>query len=176
MLDLLAKDQDKWESMARTMGCPEHLIGDVVQDMYLKIYSLDDPSRILYNESEVNHFYVYLTLRSSFVCVLREEGRLCDMPSRPPILTEREIDRDKEEAFKRLWDKVTKEISSFGPYGAKLTNTYFKTDISIRSLATESGISATSIYHSIKAYREYLRETTLGEDWEDYCNGDYDKV
>src|SRR6056300_1393990 len=72
ILERLCKNQDKWESMARDMGVPEHLIGDVVQDTYLKLHCMDNPDKILYGEDDVNHFYVYLTIRSVFVNFLRE--------------------------------------------------------------------------------------------------------
>ena len=175
MLDDLVNNQDKWEGMVANMGCPCHLISDVVQDMYVKVFEMDNMEKIIHDNDKVNHFYIYLTLRSCMVDLLRKDRGYSDEPI--PVLPAKEpIDMDKEIAFEKIWQKVSQEISTFGPYGAKLTNTYFKTDISIRSLADGSGISATSIYHSIKAYREYLRDTDIVEDWEDYCNEDYEIV
>ena len=176
MLAILAKDQDKWEGMVANMGCPEYLIGDVVNDMYLKIHSLPNPEKVLYNENQANYWYIYLTLRTCFADAIKREKRTDDLKVAGGIEAREELDMDKERAFDRLWKKVEAEIAQFGSYGAKLTNTYFKTDISIRGLADGSGISATSIYHSIKSYREYMQSTGLGEDWEDYCNEDYEHI
>lgn len=174
-LGIVAKEQDKWEAMVANMGCPSYLIPDIVQEMYIRLHRQKSRDRILYDNDKVNHFYVYLTLRSCYIDYLRAEKDCTDIPG--PIPDQRPtLDMDKEKAFARLWKRVEKEVCTFGAYGAKLTNTYFKTDISIRGLSEGSGISVTSIYNSIRAYRKHLKDTTIGEDWEDYCNEDYDKV
>ena len=177
ILGLLVKNQDKWESMAKVMGCPEYLIGDVVQDMYIKISTMSNPSKILYGDDDVNHFYVYLTIRSVFVSCLGVEQRSMPIDSVDLSLLEANdpLDMEHELAFDRLWNMIEKDINDLGMYGSKLTKTYFKSDKSIRKMASESGISATSIFNSIKQYRAYVVELHH-ENWEDYCNGDYDKI
>ena len=44
---------------------------ELVQQMYVRINDyVDDPKKILYNETEVNTYYVYVTLKKSFSIVL----------------------------------------------------------------------------------------------------------
>jgi len=177
ILQLLCKNQEKWESMAKAMGCPDHLIHDVVQDVYLKIVEMKNPQKILYGEDDVNHFYVYLTIRSVFLSVLQEEKRSTSIPrvELSLYLEHDPVDMEKEEAWERLWCKISSQIDTFGRYGSKLTNSYFKSDRSMRQMAEESGISLTSIFNSIKKYKAYLQEE-FSEDYEDYINRDFDKI
>ena len=138
---------------------------------------MSNPSKILYGDDDVNHFYVYLTIRSVFVSCLGVEQRSMPIDSVDLSLLEAHepLDMEHELAFDRLWNMIEKDINELGMYGSKLTKTYFKSDKSIRKMAEESGISATSIFNSIKKYRAYVVELHH-EDWEDYINGDYHKI
>ena len=45
--------------------------------------------------------------------------------------------------------------------------------MSMRELEAETKISLTSIFHTIKHCKQQLREA-VGEDYQDYINGDYE--
>lgn len=175
ILDVLAKDQAKWVSMVKAMGCPAHLIGDVIQEMYIKLSTVKDPYKILFNECSANQFYVYLTLRSVYMDELKKEGVYVTAEDVDMEFMSDHSDMDRELGWDRLHHRITEEITALGPYGAKLCNVYFKTDISIRDFAEGSGISPTSIFHSQKQYKKILKEN-LEEDYQDYLNRDYDKI
>ncbi len=161
--------------MVRSMGCPQHLIGDVVQDMYIKLNGIKNSERLMYSESEVNHFYVYLTLRSVFLDNIKRQGQYVLSEDADYSFLSTDANIESDEAWERLYKMVSDEINGFGPYGAKLCFSYFKTDKSIREIASESGISITSIFHSQKQYRDMLNEK-FKEDYEDLKNGDYNKI
>lgn len=173
LLQILNQDRQKWINVVISLGCPKDYAEDVVQDMYIKIATMKNPRKIMYNETEVNYWYVILALRSVCYDFMKWESKYVVSD----IVEEADDPFSMEEqlAFERLYEKVKDEANGFGKYGARLVQVYFKTDYSIRGLAAESTISVTSIYNSIKQYRAILREK-LGEDYEDYINGDYDKV
>ena len=175
ILDILAKDQSKWISMVKAMGCPHYLVYDIVQEMYIKLSTVKDPYKILFNDTEANQFYVYLTLRSVYMDELKKEGMYKSADDIDLEFMSDHSDMDQEMGWDRLHGRIVEEICALGPYGAKLCNVYFKTDQSIRQISEGSGISPTSIFHSQKQYKKILKDK-LEEDYQDYLNCDYDKI
>lgn len=175
ILEILSRDDKKWHDMVRNMGCAEHMVDDVVQEMYIKMHTFKNPERIMYNESQVNHFYIYLTLRSVFVDMIKDEKIYAPEEDMEPLVTDNGMCVDEDAAWQRMYEMVRDGINEFGPYGAKLCFSYFKTDKSLREMAEESGISLTSLFNSQRKYRDELIER-FGEDYEDLKNGDYDKI
>jgi DNA-directed RNA polymerase specialized sigma24 family protein len=68
VIDLVAEKHDDWIHMARSFGCSEDDANELVQEMYLRIHRyVESPEKIMYNETEVNTFYIYVTLRNLFL-------------------------------------------------------------------------------------------------------------
>jgi len=72
-------------------------------------------------------------------------------------------------------EKILAEIKDWHWYDEKLFKLYFMTDMSLRDVAKETKISLTSIYNSVKNYREFIYEK-FNEDVEDLYNQDYNKI
>ncbi len=137
----------------------------------------------MYNETEVNRFYVYITLKNLWTDYCKERSRY---PKRditnyyefetPDWAIYEEVDKEKQEAEEYIIAKIDMEIESWDHwYDKKLFRLYYNTDISMRKLAKETKISVTSIFNSCKNYKEIIK-SKLGEDFEDYLNGDFDKI
>jgi len=172
ILRILAIDHEKWINVVENMGSNKAICEDIVQDTYIKVAMMKNPRKLLYNESEVNYWYFCLMLRSTFVDYVR---KMKLQASAEFVTPKDDVDMDKEEAWEKMYIMVISRINEFGRYGSVLSQMYFKTDYSLRDLSDMSEISLTSIYNSIRKYRDQLQEE-LGDDWEDYLNGDYDKI
>ena len=62
--------------MGLSMGIPKHLVEDFVQEMYLRLNKyVKNPDKIMYNETEVNKFYVYITIKNLYNDYLKENKR-----------------------------------------------------------------------------------------------------
>lgn len=183
MLDRLAKDHKLWIRMVESLNCPKAYSEDIVQEMYLKIHRLDIGEKIMYNEDEVNKFYVYVTLRNLYIDSVKVKNRMRmvenkeeDEPDYVDGLSSfDDYDHERELALQRISNKIMSEVDSWHKYNAILCKLYFKTDMSLRYIAEGSGISLTSIYNSIRNYRDIIYEE-FKEDVEDFNNGDYDKI
>jgi len=81
-------------------------------------------------------------------------------------------DFDSQDGLEAISRAVNSEISSWRRYDAMLANMYFKGDLSLRDIANGSGISLTSIFNSVKKYKQRIRHLLM-EDYEDYINGDW---
>lgn len=181
MLEIIAKNHELWLKMVINLGCPKDVAEDIVQSMYIKIHRLvKDGRRIMYSDDEVNRFYIYLTLRNMYFDYKKAKNKYTffeymesdDYDSNDETFIYEETDTGKFEAFEYLNDKISEEIHTWQKYDIILARLYLLTDYSMRDISDRSGISLTSIFNSIKNYKQILKEK-LGEHWEDYINGDY---
>jgi predicted DNA-binding protein YlxM (UPF0122 family) len=60
-------------------------------------------------------------------------------------------------------------------YDQKLFKLYRDTDMSIRKIAAETGISWVSIFNTLKKCKKDLNDK-FNEDYDDYLNGDYERI
>lgn len=66
-IELLAKRDDEWLKMAMSFGLEKKDARELTQEMYLRMDKyVKDIDKIMYNETEVNTFYVYTTLSNLF--------------------------------------------------------------------------------------------------------------
>lgn len=183
-MELLSKYHKLWISMGLSMGVPQHLVEDIVQEMYLRLNKyVKNPKKIMYNKTDVNKFYVYITIKNLYNDYLKERNRhqivrLDDIEVTYEIIeptTEGQLkaEREKQEAEEKLIDMIQDEVSSWDRwYDQKLFKIYYETDISMRKLSKDTNISVTSIFNSCKNYKQILN-TKFAEDFQDYINGDF---
>lgn len=75
-LDVLAKRDDEWIRMAMSFGLQVNDAREIVQEMYLKLHKyVKDIDKIMYNETEVNTFYVYTTISNLFYTGFHKTGK-----------------------------------------------------------------------------------------------------
>ena len=184
MMELLSKYHKLWISMGLSMGIPSHLVEDFVQEMYLRLNKyVKNPDKIMYSETDVNKFYVYITIKNLYNDYLKEKSkyhmvRLDDIDvvyevvePTPEAQKKSEIQRQKAE--EKLIDMIQQEVNGWDRwYDQKLFKVYYETDISMRKLSKDTNISVTSIFNSCKNYKQILN-TKFAEDFQDYINGDF---
>ena len=170
--------------MGLSMGIPKHLVEDFVQEMYLRLNKyVKNPDKIMYNETEVNKFYVYITIKNLYNDYLKENKRhqvvrLDDIEVTYEVVettsdAQQKADIEKQRAEEKLVNLIHKEVNSWDRwYDQKLFKVYYETDISMRKLSADTNISVTSIFNSCKNYKEILN-TKLAEDFQDYMNEDF---
>ena len=65
LIDILAEKHNDWVNMAKSFGISKEDANELVQQMYIRITDyVVDVKRILFNESEINTYYNYVTLRN----------------------------------------------------------------------------------------------------------------
>tara|TARA_R110002073_G_scaffold11749_3_gene52958 strand:+ start:2356 stop:2922 length:567 start_codon:yes stop_codon:yes gene_type:complete len=180
----LAAKQKTWVGLVKGMGCNPAYVDDVVQDAYIRVHDyLSKGVDISYGEDDVNDFYMYMTLRSIYLngvkrkCVSNE---LLDTQEETldyvlGNLKDEFIDVEQEKGFNKLISKIFTEVNSWDFYSRNVFIAYFTTGLSLDKLSSETGIGRSSLYNSIKRYRDIIRDS-FSEDAEDYYNGDYDKI
>lgn len=190
MLKDLGRKHELWVAMALNMGVPPSLAEDLIQEMYLRLNKyVKDESKIYYKDTgAINRFYIWTTIRNMWVSAIAYKSKnstiyledLSDYSS-DSIQVNSQVTYDAKEieaieAHDRLFDKVMECVDNWDYwYDQKLFGLYYMSDMSMRDIANKTNISLTSIFNSCKNYKIKINNKLL-EDWEDFKNGDFDKI
>jgi len=184
MMELLSKYHKLWISMGLSMGVPKHMVEDIVQEMYLRLNKyVKEPKKIMYSETDINKFYVYITIKNLYNDYLKERSRFhtVDIDDievvyeiiEPTSEGQLKAEIEKQKAEEILVNLIQNEVENWDRwYDQKLFKIYYETDISMRKLSADTNISVTSIFNSCKNYKQILN-TKFAEDFQDYINGDF---
>ena len=72
-MQLLFNKHQDWVNIVKSFGVDEDVCEDIVQEMYYKIQlKLEKGLDIMYNETEINYYYIFKTLRSLFLDLKRK--------------------------------------------------------------------------------------------------------
>ena len=155
ILELLSKRHDEWIRMAMSFGCTKDNAQDIVQDMYLRMHKyVENPERIMYNEDEVNTYFVFVVLRNLFISSQKSMSfdQLEDIDGEME-----EPNYDYENAYNRLLDELWEEVESWHWYDTKLFKLYHNTDMTIKKISEETKISERSIWNTLDNGRKRIQ-------------------
>ncbi len=179
ILDILAKRHTEWVKMAKAFKISEDKANELVQEMYLRMYDYTkDVKRIMYNEKEINTFYIYITLRnlyySKFTSYKKKNKTILfsdiDEENFKHIINKMSYDIDEfEDNYKKkvnleaLYNKIDSVIEDWYWYDKKLTKLYLNTDMSMRDISKETKISLSSIFNTLTNAKEKIRKESKKE-------------
>ena len=155
ILEILSKRHDEWIRMAMSFGANRDSAQDLVQDMYLRMYKyVENPERIMYNEDEVNTYFVFVVLRNLFISSQKSMSfdELEDIDGEIE-----EPNYDYENAYNRLLDELWEEVESWHWYDTKLFKLYHNTDMTIKKISEETKISERSIWNTLDNGRKRIQ-------------------
>lgn len=141
--------------MAMSFGADRDSAQDLVQDMYLRMYKyVENPERIMYNEDEVNTYFVFVVLRNLFISSKKSMSfdQLEDIDGEME-----EPNYDYENAYNRLLDELWEEVESWHWYDTKLFKLYHNTDMTIKRISEETKISERSIWNTLDNGRKRIQ-------------------
>ena len=147
--------------MARSFGADQELAQDIVQEMYVRLYKyVEDAEKIMYNEKEVNTFFVYVTLRNMYTSLMKAKARFefVDVSTLEDELVFEEANIEAETELQTLYEEIWETADDWHWYDKKIFHLYHNTDMSIRTLADETKISARSTFNTLKNARERIQE------------------
>lgn len=159
--------------MAKSFGLSDDDSNEIVQQMYLRITDyVDTPEKIMYNETEVNTFYIYVTLRNLYLSGHHKMKKLiCWDPSDFAELEHLIDNTDKitEEKleFDSLIDKIESEVDKWYWYDKRIFNIHFFDEMSMRKIAKETKISLSSIFNTLSNSKDKIKKKN-DKDYEKY--------
>ena len=197
MLEKLAAKHKLWLKMALDLGVNLYKAEDFVQDLYIKLYELEQQGKDFSYNDDVNIFYVFLTmksLRGQKNRELKKEVRATSLDevlddnsgyTREDGLMASELDMDEQLGFDSVYKKTMKVINDLpnhpkypsylkdkAPHFINLFIGYHTTNRSMRQIAGETDIRLGTIHKVLNTVLELVREE-VGEDVADYFNKDY---
>ena len=179
ILDILAKRHNEWLNMAKSFKLNNSDANELVQEMYLRMYDYTkDVKRIMYNETEINTFYIYITLRNLYYSKFTNYNKNKKTVLFSDIDTEKfnyimnqivyDVDEYNDNYKKKvnleaLYNKIEGVIEEWYWYDKKLTKLYLNTDMSMRDISKETKISLSSIFNTLTNAKEKIRKKTKEE-------------
>lgn len=171
VLDILGRHHQEWIELINSFGKCDNA-EDLVQDAYIKIdkYCTEDKA---IKDGEPNRAYLWFVFRSVYYQSHQKTPEI-KLGEGFQVEYEEEVN-DFERAFDEILYKINKEKTSWHWYDVKLFDLYTKSDMSMRDISSETGISLSSIFQTLKNCKTKLKKA-IGEDYQDFINGDYDKI
>lgn len=176
LIDILGERHDEWFAMAKSFKCSDDTANEVVQEMYIRLSKyVDEPERIMYNEHEINTYYVYVTMRNIYLTSLQKRNRTVQYIELKDNRDYEQADIEREKALQKVVDSIKKRVDTWYWYDKKLWEIHFERQMSMRAIASATTISLSSIFNTLKSNKNKIREE-FGEDIEDLNNKDYDRI
>jgi len=155
-IDKIAERHDEWVYMAKRFGCSERDANELVQEMYIRIHKyVGTVNRIMYDENEVNTYYIYVTLRnlylSDFHCRNKRVVELDYTIHNTFVydIEEEMHNQDIEEAFDEVVNTIDDIVKDWYWYDKKLWDIHFYKQMSMREIAKATTISLRSIFNTL---------------------------
>ena len=154
-LQIIAEKHNDWIRIVESFGCNSETAEDVVQEMYLKINSvLLRGVNIMYNEKEINHFYIFRTLRSMFLDLIRKEKKVNIVSLEG---TKMNFKSSTDVNFEVVYNKFLDNLDDMHWYDKKVFE-YIEGGESIASLSEKTKISYYSLYNTYRRVKQTLLE------------------
>lgn len=176
LLDILSEKHSTWIKYIVSFGCKADIAEDFVQEMYIKIYNYSQKkdNDLMYNENEVNYFFVYVTLKNMYYDNLRRNKNIV-------IVSVEEVNLEddsvySEVAFNLQSQKVNSwfinlnsEIEKIEEYNTeKASLSYIKfvyqkvfiENTSVSELSRDVGISYWSLRNTVQIIKEQIKNGT----------------
>jgi len=178
ILEILSKRHLDWIKMAKSFKLNNNDANELVQEMYLRMYDYTkDVNRIMYNEKEINTFYIYITLRNLYYSKcssykkkkitvfsdVDEEKYNYIMNSITFNADEVNTNYNKKVNLEALYNKIDDIIEDWYWYDKKLTKLYLNTNMSMRDISKETKISLSSIFNTLTNAKEKIRKESKEE-------------
>lgn len=162
--------------MAKSFKCSDDTANEIVQEMYIRLSKyVDEPERIMYNQQEINTYYVYVTMRNIYLTSLQKKNRTIQYIELKDNRNHEDADIEREKALQKVVDNIKKRVDTWYWYDKKLWDIHFERQMSMRAIASATTISLSSIFNTLKANKKKIRDE-FGEDIEDLNNKDYDRI
>lgn len=169
VIKILGDKHQDWFYMAKSFGVSDEDANELVQQMYIRICGyVKDVSKIMYNEEEVNTYYVYVTLRNLYLSNFHKTGNktiyIDDLSKdiNEMYSASRSVNEEKEH-FDRVIDKVESIVDKWYWYDKKVFNIHFYGKMSMRKISRETKISLSSIFNTLSNGKKKIKEGAIQE-------------
>jgi len=164
ILEKVAKHHDYLVELAAVFA--GDFAEDIVQEFYLLLHKYQVTEEQMFTKGKLNRGYCFIIIRNIYFQIYNVKKRIikCEINEEIYNMVD-DYDLEKELEWNNFRTKAELEVNNWDWYDKKLFSIYRDSNISIRGLAKETGISFVSIFHSLKKHKEKLKEL-LKEDYD----------
>ena len=170
----VAEHHKEWVKVVQSFGEYDYA-QDIVQETYIALWKYASAEKILDDKGEVRKGYIYFTLRSLYFQYYNKKIKITKVPFDGCWELFDNSNIEEHNAYNDICLMIDEEIDNWHWYDKKLFKLYRDTDMSMRDIASETNISLISIFHSIKNYKEILKNK-FEKDYQDYITNDYNNI
>jgi DNA-directed RNA polymerase specialized sigma24 family protein len=176
LLDILSEKHSTWIKYIVSFGCKIDIAEDFVQEMYIKIYNYSQrkDNDLMFNENEVNYFFVYVTLKNMYYDNLRRNKNIVIVSVEEVNLEDDSVysevifntQSDKVNAWVLSLDKQIDEIKEYNIEKASLSyikfvyQKVFVENNSVSELSRDVGISYWSLRNTVQIIKHQIKNET----------------
>ena len=149
----------------------------IVQMVFLRLLELESEGRTnFYEEDSLNFFYVYRSCINTALKYQRTKKRINKVSIEDMTHDQIEFEEYPEQkaAMEKLINYMEEELDEFHWYDAKMMRIHMN-GTSMNKLHRDSEIGLTSIKNTIKNGKARIYQK-IKEDFQDFQNGDFDKI
>lgn len=164
ILERVAKHHNYFVELAEVFA--DDFAEDIVQEFYLLLHKYKVTEEQMFTNGKLNRGYCFIIIRNIHFQIYNAKKRIikCELNDEIYNMVD-DFDLEKELDWNNFRTKAELEVNNWDWYDKKLFSIYRDSNISIRGLAKETGISFVSIFHSLKKHKEKLKEL-LKEDYD----------
>ena len=170
-LEEVAKHHKEWVNTIQKMGEFDYA-EDIVQESYIALIKYADATKLIDVNGDVRKGYMLFTLRSLYYQFYNKKKKINKVSFDGCWELFDDSNIEEQEAYHNICLLIDEEIENWGWYDKKLFKIYRDTDLSMRDISKETTISLISIFHSIKNYKEILRNN-FQKQYDEYKTNDY---
>lgn len=178
ILNILYTKHSNWVRYVVSFGCPVDIAEDYVQEMYIKIHNyIEKGNDLMYNDTEVNEFFIYVTLRNMYFDNVRYKNKHPQTELQDNITVEEteytEGNFDIQSNAVKVWfDELNSEINreqEYSQYQASLCyirfiyQKIFIESITVQQLSNETKLSYWSIRNTVKRIKEQIKDESTSK-------------
>ena len=188
----LVKNEEIWFRYLKHWGCNKDTAKDLVQEMYIQIdtYLKKHNTSIMYNDNEINHYFVYVTLYNMF-CNLKRAEKKVNLVSLDymPELSDEPYDETENENYQNYraiqewflhddflaFTQIVKDEENvledydrdkmYNFYQRKIFEEVFLNNKKISKLSRDTNISYYSLYNTVQNIKQQIKDYYGSKIW-----------
>jgi len=155
VLEIIHDRHDEWVYLVRAFGCNEDTAEDIVQDMYLKMHKvISSGKNVMYNDTEVNTYYVLKTLKSIFIDKTRKEKQSVNIDYE---IEAYHIQVEDTPDYEETHDRIVSELEKLYWFDQKVFE-IVSDGVKISDLSRKTTIPYYTLYNTYKKVYNHLKE------------------
>ena len=156
---LIAEKHTTWVDIVCTFGCTRRVAEDITQEMYIKIQLQLEKGLldIMYNEKEINYYYIFKTLKTLFLDLKRKSKNIIIISLDEHIENTGEGFADAPIDYDKAYEIVKKELASMYWYDRKVFEVINGGE-KIADFSRKSNINYYALYFTHKKVKDKLKK------------------